>query len=618
MSLTIRPGVHRRWDLAVAAVAAVLVLEPWALVRVSAQASTSLFVSEVHPAAAGTGATTWTGFEITNAGFTAVNISGWKVDDSSNAFASAVPLSGVTSIAPGQSVIFIDGSVPVDLNLFAAAWFAGSVPSSLTIGTYGGSGIGLSTGGDAINLFDAGGNRITGISFGSATPNKTFDNAAGIGSTALPLPVVTTVSEAGVNAGFVSANGTETGSPGRRRQASPLSSVDLSTYLRVGRFDLPEPTRTTPPADSVLAQEVSGVTYNWDTDTLFVVGDGGTSVVQVTKTGQLIDSMTLVPGTSPQGTEFYDPEGLAYVGGGRFVMVEERDRQFVEFAYVPGGRLTRADTRTVKLGTFVDNTGVEGLTYDPSSGRFIAVKETQPQGLFETGVDFAAGTATNGSPTVGWRYGPVAESIGDSGRRRQRPAGAEKQHRPWHDDQPDDRPVHGSAGISVRAGRHAENQRCEEQDRDPRAGGVLGCAGRRRRHADPERGLVSGGVDRSRPVCDFGLPRGDRDPRKGALDTRAKAKLILDPTVAGLTASQVAIYVAGRDDDCRRNGADDDGDDAGPVAVHIGAQNVVQANIVASRGTVWLKSRTRATGAFIGVHVWIGVNAQLILDSAFR
>ncbi len=52
--------------------------------------------------------------------------------------------------------------------------------------------------------------------------------------------------------------------------------MDLSTYVRVGRHDLPEPTRITAPANSVLAQEVSGVTYNWDTDTLFVVGDGGT------------------------------------------------------------------------------------------------------------------------------------------------------------------------------------------------------------------------------------------------------------------------------------------------------------------------------------------------------
>ena len=45
--------------------------------------------------------------------------------------------------------------------------------------------------------------------------------------------------------------------------AAPQTSVDLSTYVRVGRFDLPEPTRTTPPANSLLAQEASAVTYNW-------------------------------------------------------------------------------------------------------------------------------------------------------------------------------------------------------------------------------------------------------------------------------------------------------------------------------------------------------------------
>ena len=106
--------------------------------------------------------------------------------------------------------------------------------------------------------------------------------------------------------------------------ADPFTSTapafSLSNYVRVGRFDLPEPTRTTAPANSVLAQEVSAVTYNWDTDTLFVVGDGGTSIVQISKTGALIDSMTLAQGGSPQGTAFYDPEGLAYVGGGKFVM----------------------------------------------------------------------------------------------------------------------------------------------------------------------------------------------------------------------------------------------------------------------------------------------------------
>jgi uncharacterized protein YjiK len=69
--------------------------------------------------------------------------------------------------------------------------------------------------------------------------------------------------------------------------AQALAGVDLATYKRIGRHDLPEPTRTAAPAGSLLAQEASGVTYDWDTDSLFVVvGDGGTSVVQVSKTGR--------------------------------------------------------------------------------------------------------------------------------------------------------------------------------------------------------------------------------------------------------------------------------------------------------------------------------------------
>lgn len=178
------------------------------------------------------------------------------------------------------------------------------------------------------------------------------------------------------------------------------TSVDLSTYVRVGRYDLPEPTRTTPPADSLLAQEASGVTYNWDADTLFIVGDGGTSVTEVTKTGTLVSSMTLPPGGSPQGTEFFDTEGITYIGGGEFVMTEERDRRAVKFTYVAGGTLTRAAAKTVQLGTSVGNIGLEGLSYDPQTSGFIFVKEMTPEGIFQTTIDFVGGTASNGSPTT--------------------------------------------------------------------------------------------------------------------------------------------------------------------------------------------------------------------------
>ncbi len=176
--------------------------------------------------------------------------------------------------------------------------------------------------------------------------------------------------------------------------------IDLSLYVLAGRYALPNPTNATPPANSVLAQEVSAVTYNVDTDTLFVVGDGGTSIVQVSKTGALINSVTLATGASPQGTEFYDPEGLTYVGGGKFVMTEERDRTLVQFTYVPDTVLTRADAQTVKLGTTIGNTGFEGLSFDPQTNGFIVVKEISPEGIFQTTVDFAAGTASNGSPTA--------------------------------------------------------------------------------------------------------------------------------------------------------------------------------------------------------------------------
>ena len=181
---------------------------------------------------------------------------------------------------------------------------------------------------------------------------------------------------------------------------SNSQTINLSNYVRVGRYNLPEPTRTTAPANNLLCQEASAVAYNWDTDTLFITADGSTSITQVSKTGQLIDTMTMAQGGSSQGTEFYDTEGLTYIGNGQFVMSEERDRQLVKFTYAAGTTLTRANTQTVKIGTFVPNTGTEGLSYDPLTGGYIVLKEITPIGIFQTGVDFNAGTATNGSPTT--------------------------------------------------------------------------------------------------------------------------------------------------------------------------------------------------------------------------
>lgn len=188
--------------------------------------------------------------------------------------------------------------------------------------------------------------------------------------------------------------------------SAAIGSVDLATYVRVGRYDLPEPTRTAAPTGNLLAQEASAVTYNRDTGTLFIVGDGGRAITQVTTTGTLIDTMTLAEGGSPQGTFFYDPEGLTYVGGGRFAMVEERERRVHLVSYAAGTTLGASPSGSfVKLGTTIGNNGIEGIAYDPTADiadglGFVAVKESGPQGVFETRIDFGAGTATNGSPSL--------------------------------------------------------------------------------------------------------------------------------------------------------------------------------------------------------------------------
>jgi len=178
--------------------------------------------------------------------------------------------------------------------------------------------------------------------------------------------------------------------------AANATTINLSAYQRIGAHDLPIGS-----GGNLLADEASAVTYNWDTRTLFVVGDGGTAIVQLGLDGQLIDSMTLAAdATRPQGTYFYDPEGLAYVGNGQFVLGEERDRRLNLLTYTAGTTHGAAGTLAVKLGTSVGNVGIEGFTRDPLTGGFIVAKEKSPQGLYQTTIDFAAGTASNGSAST--------------------------------------------------------------------------------------------------------------------------------------------------------------------------------------------------------------------------
>ena len=184
-------------------------------------ANANIIISEVHPTGSSTTTYVSDWFELTNTGVDAVSTSGWQVDDASNGTVK-LALRGISSIAPGQSVVFIetDALAATDAakdTAFKAAWFGTNIPSNFLLGYYGGSGIGLSSAGDAVNIFDSTNALITRVDFGStvASVGITLDNAAGIGSTNVAVTAtISTLSAVGVNGAFTSVTGNEIGSPG--------------------------------------------------------------------------------------------------------------------------------------------------------------------------------------------------------------------------------------------------------------------------------------------------------------------------------------------------------------------------------------------------------------------
>jgi len=125
-----------------------------------------------------------------------------------------VPLSGIYSIAPGESVIFIEtNDLAAKAAQFRTLWFGASPPVDLQIGAYSGSGVGLGTGGDAVNLFDTSNVRRASVSFGqspTAPPRGTFINPG-----LADVVALTALSVAGVDGAFAAANNAdEVGSPG--------------------------------------------------------------------------------------------------------------------------------------------------------------------------------------------------------------------------------------------------------------------------------------------------------------------------------------------------------------------------------------------------------------------
>ncbi|URI11579.1 SdiA-regulated domain-containing protein [Aquincola tertiaricarbonis] len=154
------------------------------------------------------------------------------------------------------------------------------------------------------------------------------------------------------------------------------AGLDLGRYSLSSTFALPTST----------ASESSAITWNWDSDTLFVLGDEGDHITELSRSGQVLGSMAL--------SGFNDTEALTYTGNGRFVIGEERLQDVYQLSYQAGATVARGSLKSVSLGPTVGNVGLEGISYDRSNGQFVTVKEKSPQAVQFGSIDFDNGTHT--------------------------------------------------------------------------------------------------------------------------------------------------------------------------------------------------------------------------------
>lgn len=145
--------------------------------------------------------------------------------------------------------------------------------------------------------------------------------------------------------------------------------------------------------------EASGVTYNWDRNTLMIVDDEGDDLAEYSLTGERL--------TADRISGYRDIEGVAYIGGGAYVLAEERTEEIVRIT--PGATGTQnglpstqytskgsAQRYLINGGANIGNNGLEGVAFDPITGGFFSVRQGGgggvTQAVYQSQVSFGAVT----------------------------------------------------------------------------------------------------------------------------------------------------------------------------------------------------------------------------------
>lgn len=105
-----------------------------------------------------------------------VSLLGWRLDDSSGRIANAYTVTNDLVILPGESVVFVER---LNFEQFQAWWGTNELPAGLKLITYSGSGLGLSSAGDGLRLWDASAtedaNTVASVDFPAGSPGISFN-----------------------------------------------------------------------------------------------------------------------------------------------------------------------------------------------------------------------------------------------------------------------------------------------------------------------------------------------------------------------------------------------------------------------------------------------------------
>lgn len=172
--------------------------------------------------------------------------------------------------------------------------------------------------------------------------------------------------------------------------ASAQTSIGLGNYRLTGNYTLG--------TSDGMGLEASAVTYARDRGTLFFVGDEGLGVVEISRTGQTLGSMSFA--NWPAASTNHDAEGLTYLGNGVLVVTEERLQDAYRFTYAAGGSVALAAAPSASIGSTVGNVGTEGISVDLRNGSFVSVKQDNPQAVLAGHLNFAAGGGSSTMTTL--------------------------------------------------------------------------------------------------------------------------------------------------------------------------------------------------------------------------